>query len=347
MSFSTKQHSYYCGIDLHARTLYVCLLDQAGELVFHRNMSTRPASFLKTIAPYREGIAVAVECIFPWYWLADLCAQEKVPFILGHALSMKAIHGGKAKTDKIDAHQIAVLLRGGMLPMAYVYPAELRSTRDLLRRRMPLRHKRSELLVHLQTTTSQYCLPEFGKKLADKNTREGVAEHFPDPRVRKSMEMDLSLIDHYDELLTDVARYSTKAAKIPDAEAFHRLRSVPGIGKSLALVILYEIHAFHRFPTVQDFASSARLVQCAKESAGKRLGYSGAKLGTVPLKWAFSEASVLFLRQTPQAQRSLDKLPSKHGKAKALSVLAQKLGRAVYFLLNRGKAFDLKKFFRS
>lgn len=249
MRFSTKQHSYYCGIDLHARTLYVCLLDQAGEIVFHRNMSTRPASFLKTIAPYREGSAVAVECIFPWSWLADLCAQEKVPFILGHALSMKALPGGKAKTDKIDAHQIAVLLRGGMLPMADGYPAELRSTRDLLRRRMPLRHKRSELLVHLQTTTSQDCLPEFGKKLADKNTREGVAEHVPDPRVRKSMEMALSLIDHYDELLPDVARYSTKAAKIPDAEAFHRLRSVPGIGKSLALVILYEIHAFHRFPT--------------------------------------------------------------------------------------------------
>jgi transposase len=78
---------------------------------------------------------VAVECIFTWYWLADLCAQEKIPFVLGHALYMKAIHGGKAKNDKIDAHKIAVLLRGAMLPMAYVYPAVMRSTRDLLRRR--------------------------------------------------------------------------------------------------------------------------------------------------------------------------------------------------------------------
>jgi len=347
MRFYTKQHSYYCGIDLHARTMYVCILDQDGEIVFHRNMTSSPESFLKAIAPYREGIAVAVECIFTWYWLADLCAQEKVPFVLGHALYMKAIHGGKAKTDKIDAHKIAVLLRGGMLPMAYVYPAEMRSTRDLLRRRMHLMHKRSELLVHIQNTNSQYCLPEFGKKIAYKKNREGVAEHFPDLSVRKSMEMDLALIDHYDELLTDVELYITKAAKIHDADAFHRLRSVPGIGKILALVILYEIHDIHRFPTVQDFVSYARLVKCSKESGGKRLGYSGAKIGNVHLKWAFSEASVLFLRQNPQAQRYLDRLTSKHGKAKALSVLAQKLGRAVYFMLNRQKAFDMKKFFSS
>jgi len=86
--------------------------------------------------------------MFVWYWIADLCAQENIPFVLGHALYMKAIHGGKAKNDKIDAHKIDVLLRGGMIPMAYVYPSEMRSTRDLLRRRTHLVRKRAELLAH-------------------------------------------------------------------------------------------------------------------------------------------------------------------------------------------------------
>ena len=174
MRFYTKQHRYYCGIDLHARTMYLCILNQEGEIVLHRNMACSPQSFIKAIAPYREEMAVAVECIFTWYWLADLCAKENIPFVLGHALYMKAIHGGKAKNDKIDAHKIAVLLRGGMIPMAYVYPAEMRSTRDLLRRRMHLMHKRSELLVHIQNTNSQYCLPEFGKKIAYKKNRQRV-----------------------------------------------------------------------------------------------------------------------------------------------------------------------------
>jgi len=327
--------------------MYLCVLNQQGEILLHRNMPCSPDFFLKAIAPYREDMAVAVECIFTWYWLADLCAQENIVFVLGHALYMKAIHGGKAKNDKIDAHKIAALLRGGMLPMAYVYPALMRSTRDLLRRRMHLMHKRSELLTHIQNTNSQYCLPQFGKKIAYKKNRQGVAEHFADSSVRKSIEMALSLIDHYDKLLTEVELYITQNAKIHDVNAFNRLRSVHGIGKILALVILYEIHEIDRFPTVQDFVSYARLVKCAKESAGKRHGSSGTKIGNVHLKWAFSEASVLFLRANPAGQRYADKLTSKHGKAKALSILAHKLGRAVYYMLKRDKAFDMNKFLNS
>ena len=144
MRFYTKQHKAYCGIDLHARSMYMCILSQDGEILLHRNMKTSPEMFLKAITPYREDLVVCVECIFTWYWLADLCAREGIPFVLGHALSMKAIHGGKAKNDKIDAQKIAVLLRGGMLPQAYVYPAAMRATRDLLRRRTHLMHKRAE-----------------------------------------------------------------------------------------------------------------------------------------------------------------------------------------------------------
>ena len=97
MRFYTKQHRYYCGIDLHARSMYVCILDPQGEILLHKNMPCAPELFLKAIAPYREDMAVAVECIFTWYWLADLCSKENIAFVLGHALYMKAIHGGKAK----------------------------------------------------------------------------------------------------------------------------------------------------------------------------------------------------------------------------------------------------------
>ena len=99
---------------------------------------------------------MASECIFNWYWLADLCADEGIPFVLGHALYMRAIHGAKAKNDRIDALKTASLLRGGLLPMAYVYPAEMRSTRDLLRRRTHFVRKRAQLMAHVQNTFHQY-----------------------------------------------------------------------------------------------------------------------------------------------------------------------------------------------
>jgi transposase len=118
MRFYTTQHPFYCGIDLHARTMYVCILDQAGETRLHRNLPATPEALLKAIAPSREQIVRAAECMFTWYWLADLGAEHGIPCVLGHALSMKAIHGGKAKNDKIDSQKIAALLRGGRLPQA-------------------------------------------------------------------------------------------------------------------------------------------------------------------------------------------------------------------------------------
>jgi transposase len=287
---------------------------------------------------------VAVECLFTWYWLADLCAQAGIPFVLGHALYMKAIHGGKAKNDKIDAHKIAVLLRGGMLPQAYVYPANMRATRDLLRRRMYLTRKRAELLAHSQNTNSQYNLPEIGKKLAYKANRDGVAERFPEPAVQKSMEVDLALLGYYDPLLNDLELHIVKAAKQHDANTLYLLQTVPGIGTILSLVLLYESQDLRRFPSVQDVVSYCRLVTCAKESAGKRYGTAGAKMGNAYLKWAFSDAAVLFLRDHPAGQKYLTSLESKHGRGKALTLRAQKLGRAVYYMLKRQQAFEVDQF---
>ena len=130
MNFYTQQHKQYCGIDLHAKARYGCIVDQSGTMLVHKHLPTTPEAFLRVIAPSREDGVVGVAWICTWYWLADLWAKDGSAFVLGPALYMKAMHGGKAKTDKIDAHKSAVLLRGGMLPQAYVYPAERRATRD-------------------------------------------------------------------------------------------------------------------------------------------------------------------------------------------------------------------------
>jgi transposase len=324
MRFYTKQLPFYCGIDLHARTMYVRILDQAGETLFHWNMPATPEALLTTIAPSREQIVLAADCLFPWDWLADLCAEHGIPFVLGHALSMKAIHGGQAKNDTIDAQKIAVLLRGGMLPQASVSPAEMRATRDLRRRRMPLARTRGELLAHVHKTNSPYTLPAIGKKSAYKPTRDGVAERCADPAVQKSIEVDLALIPYDDALLRDVELALVKTAKPQDAHTLYQLQTVPGIGQILSLVLLYDIHHLDRFPRVQDCASYCRLVKCAKESAGKRSGTSGIKIGNAHLKWACSEAAVLCLRDHPAGQKLLTRLEQKHRKGKALTILAPK-----------------------
>jgi transposase len=285
----------------------VCILDQAGETLVHRHMTATPEALLKAIAPYRAQIVLAAEGLFPWYWLADLCAAHGIPFVLGPALSLKAIHGGKAKNDTIDAHTIAVLLRGGMLPQASVSPAAMRATRDLLRRRMPLARTRGERLAHVHNTNSQDNLPAIGTKLADKANRDGVAERCAAPAVQKSIAVDLALIGFSDTLLRDVELSIVKTAKHHDANTRYRLPTVPGIGTILSLVLLDDIHDMARFPRVQAFASYCRLVTCARESAGKRSGTSGTTIGHAHLTWAFSEAAVVCLRDHPAAQTLLSR----------------------------------------
>ena len=347
MQFYTEQHRYYCGIDLHARSMYVCVLDQQGEKLVHRKLPTEPAPLLRLLQPYREDVAVAVECLFCWYWLADLCAAEGIQFVLGHALYMKAIHGGKSKNDKIDSYKIAALLRGGNLPQAYVYPAEMRATRDLLRRRLFFVRHRAGLLAHTQMTLTQYNLPAFEKQIGHARNRVGVLEHFEDEDVQMSMAANLEMIESYEQSIAELELFLEHRVKAHDASAFYLLRSVPGIGKILSLTILYEIHTIARFPTVGQFLSYGRLVAGQRESAGKKQGSGGRKMGNAYLKWAFSEAAALYLRGNPQGKRMFQKLERKHGKGKAMSILAIKLARAVYFMLRRREPFDEERFTRS
>jgi transposase len=344
MNFYTKQHKFYCGIDLHTKKMYLCILDETGEIRLHRNIKTDRELFLKVIAPYRENIVVAVECMFTWYWIADLCTSENIPFVLGHALYMKAIHGGKAKNDKIDSRKIAGLLRGGMIPQSYVYPAKMRATRDLLRRRNHLMRKRAELFAHIQNTRSQYNLPDHLGRIAKPQNREGVVERFDDPSIQKMIASDLAVIAAYDPIIAKMERDIIRSAKHHDPVSHALLNTIPGIGRILSLVILYEIESIKRFPRVQDFVSYSRLVKSAKESNGKKYGSSGKKIGNAHLKWAFSEAAALFLKGNEPGKKYLDRLTNKHGKGKALSILAHKLGRAVYFMLKNKKAFDRNKF---
>jgi len=349
MRFYSQQHRFYCGVDLHARTLSLCILDATGAAVHHDTIAATGRDFLSAVAPFREGLAVACECMFAWYWLADLCAAESIPFVLGHALYMKAIHGGKAKTDKIDAKKIAVLLRGGMLPQAYVYPKGMRETRDLLRRRTFVVRRRAEALAHLVNTNSQYNLPPLTKKLAYAANRVelDLPARFSDPSVRTNVEVDLALIDGYDEQIHRLESYLVKAARVDDAQAYARLQSIPGVGKVLALVLLYEIHDVRRFPEVGQFLSYARLVRCAHESAGKKQGTGGNKIGNAHLKWAFSEATCLLVRASERAKKWLARREKKHGKRRALGALAARLGRAVYHLLRKGEVFEEERFFAS
>jgi transposase len=206
--------------------------------------------------------------------------------------------------------------------------------------------KRAELLAHIQNTNSQYNLDETFGCIAVPGKRGDIVGSFGNPAVQKSMEADLKVITVYDATLHDLEKTILKLAQYHDPVSYALLDSIYGIGKIGAPTILYEIEDIRRFPRVQDFVSYARLVKCSHESNGKKYGNGGSKIGNAHLKWAFSEAALLFLKGNEPAKKWFEKLTKKHGKGKALSILAHKLGRAVYFILKNKEAFDEKRFLR-
>ena len=268
MRFATPTAAYYCGIDLHARTMYLVVLDHAGNVRLDRNYPARPDAFLAAVAPFRADLVVASECVHSWYWLADICAAQNIPFVLGHALAMKAVHGSKTKSDAHDADAIARLLRGGNLPLTYPYPKERRSLHDLLRTRLRFVRLRARTYGQVHTALRQLDLPPVSNDVKYKSKRGGVADAIPDPHVRRGVAADLELLDPLDATIRRLERDIEVAAQKHYAQEMAVLQSIPGVGLVISLTVVLEIDAVGRFDTRQQFCSYARLIAPPLESAG-------------------------------------------------------------------------------
>ena len=345
MKYYTSTTRFNCGIDLHARQMYVCLMDREGKKLLHTNIKNNDFEhFLKLVAPYRHDLTVCCECMFGWYWLADACQAAGLTFVLAHALYLKLIHGGKNKNDRIDSEKLAHLLRSNLIPTAYVYPAQMRPARALLRQRLFYVWSRSELLARIQS--HQLAHNRFTPRQTRRRDREPWAtqilsseEH---PLRQLALQNDLAMIRHYDAQITALEEHLHRLTQERSGRDYTLLQSVPGIGEHLGMTILYEIGDIDRFPTVKDFLSYCRLVKGTVASAGKIKGLRGAKLGNPYLRWAFGEAAVIAKRDHKLIGPLAQSLEARLGgnKFKANTVLAIKLARAVYFMLKNKTVFD-------
>jgi len=342
MKYYTSTTKFNCGIDLHTKQMYICVMDREGNILVHKNIRGNDfAFFLKLVAPYVHDLTVVCECCYNWYWLADACMDADIEFVLAHALYLKHIHGGKNKNDKLDSEKLAHLLRTNLIPPSYVYPRERRPMRGLLRQRMSYVWERSTLLGHLQMNQQSEGIDPVPKGGHNRDVwEERVLEQYTDPLHALAVKCDMELIRSYDRRIEIIDQRLADLARRVHGRDYGLIKTVPGIGRILALTILFEVDRIDRFPTVKDFCSYSRLVKGSVASAGKVKGLCGGKMGNAYLRWAFGQAAVICKRNHPLLTPYAEKLVSKHGKFKGNAILANKLGRAVYFMLQKGTAFD-------
>src|SRR5437764_3648466 len=244
---------FYAGIDLHARSLFLAVLDHAGQTRYARNLPAAPAPFLQAVQPFRDGLVVGCECMHCWYWLADACREADIAFVLGHAWAMKAVHGSKTKCDRHDAEAIARLLKGGNFPLAYAYPRERRGLRHLLRARLRLVRQRAELYGHVHTARRQANLPPVSNDVKYKSKRASALAGIDDACVRRRVEADLSLLEPLDQTIRRLEKDVEDAARQHYPTELAALQSTPGVGVVIALTILLEVDTIERFHSRQQF----------------------------------------------------------------------------------------------
>jgi transposase len=324
--------------------MYVCVMDRQGKKLVHTNVKNNDFGFfLKLVEPYQQDLTVCCECMFGWYWLADACQAAGLTFVLAHALYVKAIHGGKNKNDRIDSEKLAHLLRSNLIPPAYVYPADKRPLRALLRQRLFYVWRRAELLarIHSHQLAHNRTPAKQTRRTRDPWEEQLLAAE-DNPLRQLALKNDLAMIRHFDHQIFQLEEALQRQTQKVASRDYALLQTVPGIGENLGLTILYEIGDIERFPTVKDFLSYSRLVKGTVASAGKIKGLRGAKLGNPYLRWAFGEAAVIAKRDhfriRPLAQRLETQMNG--NKFKANTVVAIKLARAVYFMLKQKTAFD-------
>ncbi len=328
--------------------MYICIMDKEGNKLVHKNIRDNDFEyFLKLATPYKHDLTVASECIFNWYWLADACEENGIEFVLGHALYMRSIYGTKTKNDRIDSEKIANLLRTNHLPKAHVCSKENRFIRDLLRRRTTMVRMRAELKSHMNIlihVENGDPLTQF-EKCRSRRT-ELIPAKFNNTVNKQSVEADLHMIVEYDKTIYKLEAEVHKHTKLHLSQEYSILRSIPGMGVTCSLTVLYEIDNIDRFKSCGDFCSYSRVVYPTAESAGKLYRGHNRKIGNAYLKWAFTEAAVQCKRHHEYLQKYFDKLNSIHGKTKANCIIRHRMARAVYYMLKNKTTFDINMFLK-
>lgn len=348
MRYAQINARYYCGIDLHSRQMYVCVMDRSGKVLFHRNMRNDFQIFKASLKSFLPDMAVGAESSGYYYWLADGCQAAGIPFFLGHALYMKAISGAKTKNDRLDSRRITDLMRANLFPLAYPYPEGMRATRDLLRCRHSYVRRRATAYRHLQTVFLQNGDMDIDlRQLKHKASRRDLIQRFENTDLQLMITAALDYIDALDAIITPLEKQMRAQAKHHDSQAYYLLRSIPGVGEILALIILYETHDIRRFKSVQRYSSYAGVVKCERSSAGKQLQAKHHKIRNPYLKWAFGDIIIAAQVASPKIKALYIRLQSKYGPGRAKSIIAHRFAVAAYFMLKNQQLFDVDRFVQS
>jgi len=338
---------FYCGIDLHAKDSYLCVIDEKDGIRLRKKVPNDLPTVLYELGSFSPSPSVVVESTLNWYWLVDGLQEAGFEVKLAHSLGLQMITGAKVKTDRRDAFSLAKLLRLDAIPEAYIYPKGKRPIRDLLRKRNRMVAFRAAAYGELRRVLLQYGFYGYSQAAIKGFDEEQIAEHFEHPAVQASMQLELERIRIYTREINILER--TVLSSVQDEPLFELLQTIPGVGKILAMTIFYEAGDIKRFQSAKQFCSYARVVPGTAQSGSTTKRGRGSKQGNAKLRWAFGQAAIFAVRYNSSVrefkQRHLARRQSRARKIICLSIVAHKLATAAYYVLKDHVPFNQELMF--
>lgn len=335
----------YAAIDLHSNNNVLVIIDEHDRTVCERRLTNDLRAVLAELKPHQKNIeAIAVESTFNWYWLVDGLMDAGYKVKLVNTVAVTVYAGLKYSGDEHDARHLAHLLRLGILPTGYIYPKEERAVRDLLRKRAQMVRQRTTQILSIQSLVSRNIGTAITKKeIRDLDEKAVLKACGGDQTRALAISSNLTVLRCLDEQVVKLEREVLSRAKLKPE--FERLLTVDGIGKVLAMTIMYEAGTIDRFAKVGQFASYARCVGSSRWSNGKKKGEGNRKNGNKYLAWAFVEAAVACLRHSEPIRRFHQRKKAKTNAIVAIKTVAHKLARACYHVMKDQESFDVTRAF--
>jgi transposase len=334
----------YCGIDLHSNNCLIVIIDDHDKVLLERRVQNDLMEIIKLLSRHKDDLAgVVVESTYNWYWLVDGLMGAGYEVKLANPSAIKKYNGLKHSGDEADARYLAHLLRLGILPTGAILPKDLRTTRDLARKRMQLVRNRTLHILAAENITAR----EYGARLSSNQVKQLDSQYIDamvlHEDVRYALKANVAIVKALTEQIEIIEKRIRE--QVTSRAEYHLLNSVPGIGRTLAPVILLETGPIERFKDVGNFVSYARCVDSEHISNGKKKGEGNTKNGNKYLGWAFVEAANFARRYNDQAKRFYERKKAKTNTAVATKALAHKLARACFHILKEGKPFDVARCF--
>ena len=332
------------GIDLHSNNIMVGIVDGKGQRLVHQKLPCDLERIAAFLAPFKDRLErLAVESTYNWYWLVDGLHAAGYPVVLANPARIAQYSGIKHADDKNDAFFLAELLRLGILPTGYVYDAERRPVRDLLRRRMSLVHQRTALMLSFKSlftrTTGEAMSLSRLKALAVAEAQKLYAH--PANQLIAGLQ-----IQHIEQLDASIGRLEKAVLSVArELPCYPKLKTLPGVGIILGLTITMEIGDIQRFAGPGHFASYCRTVAAKCTSNGKTKGENNRKCGNKYLAWAFVEAANFARRYDASCRQWYDRKAAKTSKVIATKALACKLAKAAWYLMAQETDYDATRVF--